>query len=836
MTIFRFPHILTMTFLLVFVFFYSQLSAQVKDKKTMVASRTIIPPRIDGELKDEAWIIAEPARDFIQYQPYNGKSASLPTEVRILYDDYALYIGAMMYDPFPDSIFTELSVRDEINMVDFFAVYFDPFNDFITAYGFVVTAAGVQVDLKSIEGAGEDESWNAAWKSEVKITSEGWVAELEIPHSALRFPKTDGKQVWGLQFFRQIMRYREKDTWNYVDRNADGLNNQAGQLTGIHEIDPPLRLSVVPYLSGYVEKNPDIDHWSTFTNYGLDLKYGISESFTLDMTLVPDFGQVASDDIIYNLSPFEVYYDEKRPFFMEGTELFQRGNVFYSRRIGAIPSGYSAVEDSLKINETVDDNPGSTQLINATKFSGKTGKGLGIGLFNAMTSNTFAGIRDTITGITRKILTEPFTNYNMVVLDQSLKNNSFFSIYNTNVYKPDAGYSANVSGTEFKITERNNKYSVFGRGSLSQHYTQSTKPAYGYKYFLSAGKVSGRFLWELMHNVTSDTYDPNDLGFIAKNNEFENLLYLAYNQYEPKGKLLEWTNELEVSYDFLYNPRKFTYFSLSYSTRATNSNHLTVWLNADIKPVNSYDYYEPRVWGYYYTVPPSASFNLGYSPDYRKRFLIDLRAGYFYSRHYREENININISPRYRASDRLMIIYRFSYSYTRNDIGYVTDSTNAANDQTIIFGRRDLNLFTNTVTADYKFNSRSAISLRLRHYWMLGKYNEFYDLTKDGDLTGSQYKDGSDFSYNAFNIDLLYQWNFAPGSEINLVWKNSIHTLDEVATFPTDPLDPESLTSGFFKNFSNTISTPSANSFSVKILYYLDYQYLNKLKKKPSGS
>ncbi|MBN1338176.1 MAG: carbohydrate binding family 9 domain-containing protein [Bacteroidales bacterium] len=802
----------------------------------MNASRTTAPPKIDGELNDEAWATAEAATGFVQYQPYNGKAASLPTEVKIVYDDYAFYVGALLYDPQPDSIYTELSVRDEINIADYFGVYFDPFNDFITAYGFIVTAAGVQVDLKSVEGSGEDESWNAVWKSEIKITDTGWVAELEIPHSALRFPKTGREQVWGLQFFRQIMRYRETDTWNFIDRNADGLNNQAGRLTGIHDLDPPLRLSVVPYLSGYVEKNPELDHWSAFSNYGLDLKYGISESFTLDMTLVPDFGQVQSDDIIYNLSPFEVYYDEKRPFFMEGTELFDRGNVFYSRRIGATPSGYDATEDSLLPNEIIIDNPLSSQLINATKISGKTKKGLGIGLFNAMTSNTFAEIQDTLTGASRKVTTEPFSNYNMIVIDRSLRNNSFVSAYNTNVYKPENEYSANVSGTEFKITDKKNTYSVFGIGSVSQHYDKGEKPGFGHKYLLSAGKISGRFIYELEHSAASDTYDPNEMGYLSKNNEFENLLYLAYNQYEPHGKLLEWTNELEISWDFLYHPRKFTWFSIDYDTRATNKNHLTVWFNSELKPVNSYDYYEPRVWGYYYTAPPSLSMMAGYSPDYRKKFLIDLRAGYFYSGHYREEKYSFNISPRFRAGDKLMIIHRFDYSYNRDDMGYVTDTTGNDGAQAIIFGRRNLELFTNTLTAEYKFTPRSALSLRIRHYWITGKYLEFYDLLTDGYLKSNQYRQGDDFSYNAFNIDLFYQWNFAPGSEINLVWKNSIHHLDETPVFPDGFSSKADIPANFIDNFRNTINTPSANSFSVKILYYLDYMYLKKLHKKPSES
>ncbi len=173
--------------------------------------------------------------------------------MKLVYDDEAIYVGAMMYDPYPDSIYTELSERDDISMVDYFGVYFDCYNDYLTALGFIVTATGVQVDLKSTQSDGEDGSWDAVWESEVKIIDNGWVAELKIPYSALRFPKKD-IQTWGLQFFRNIMRYRENTTWNLVDLEVDGLNNQAGVLNGIKDVKPPLRLSFVPYVSGYLTK------------------------------------------------------------------------------------------------------------------------------------------------------------------------------------------------------------------------------------------------------------------------------------------------------------------------------------------------------------------------------------------------------------------------------------------------------------------------------------------------------------------------------------------------------------------------------------------------------
>ncbi|MEZ5197329.1 MAG: DUF5916 domain-containing protein [Bacteroidales bacterium] len=508
--------------------------SQNVNKKSVSAIRIDIPPSIDAVLDDECWNNVPAATDFIQYVPFNGKPASYNSEVRFVYDDDALYVGAMLSDPHPDSILTELSERDDIGMADYFGIYLDCFNDYLTAFGFIVTSCGVQIDLKSTESYGEDKSWDAVWQSKVNIIDNGWVVEFKIPYSAIRFPKED-QQVWGLQIFRNIMRYRENTTWNLINREVDGLNNQAGKLTGIENIDPPLRLSLVPYVSGYIEKSPDTKSWGYSYNYGADIKYGINESWTLDMTLIPDFGQVQSDDEVYNLSPFEVYYDEKRPFFMEGTELFDKGDVFYSRRVGKTPSGYYNVKDSLQPQEKITDNPQESQLINATKITGKNNKKLAMGFFNGITANTWATATDTITGNTRRILTEPFTNYNMIVFDQALKNNSYVSLYNTNVYQPDHKRSANVSGTEFKLANKENKYAIRGNAAISQKYDISSHPEFGYRYGFSVGKISGNFTYEFEHDLMDDLYNPNDMGFCITTTGFRMNYHLSTIFTIPRG-------------------------------------------------------------------------------------------------------------------------------------------------------------------------------------------------------------------------------------------------------------------------------------------------------------
>lgn len=782
------------------------------ERKEIKAVKTEKPPEINGLIDEDVWKQAPVATDFIQIEPFNGKKPAFRTEVRFLYDNEAIYVAALMYDPQPDSLCTEYTPRDQIRIDDYFGVYFDPFNDGQRAFGFFVTAAGVQVDMKTNTEGHEDETWDAVWKSEISINEDGWSAEYKIPYSALRFPGKD-IQVWGLNIFRKIQRYRQNNSWNYINIEESGFLSQQGVLKGIKNIKPPVRLSFFPYIAAYAENESDKSGWDYLYNYGMDLKYGINESFTLDVTLIPDFGQVQSDNMVVNFSPYEIYYQERRPFFTEGTELFNRNGVFYSRRIGDEPDGYQDVINDYG-RENVIDNPSETQLINATKLSGKTNKGLGIGVFNAMTANTYAKVKDS-TGKKKEILTQPFTNYNMTVFDQSLKNNSYISVYNTNVYKGRDYTTANLSGVDMRFRDKKNKYQFRGFLNVSQRYNPEDKTNLGFKYYAAAGKISGNFLFEYKQVMESNTYDPNDLGFLRNNNEFNHEIELKYNIYEPFWKVLNWYNRFEVSYSSLYLPRKYSALSLSAHSRTTFKNYLTIGADLYTQPIASHDYFEPRVDGWYFARPAYNYFGMFFSPDYRKKFVVDFSGGIGVSKKYSMLNQWFNIAPRFRINDKLTISHRFHYSKDRNDLGYVTDSIYNDNEK-IIFGKRDVTNITNTLQTSYIFNNKSSLSFRLRHYWLRADYNQFYDLLTNGELLRNDYNENHDLNYNAFNIDMVFTWNFAPGSEMLVVWKNAIYAGEN------------ELINDFYSNLKNTLQSPSTNSFSLKVMYYLDYHSVKK--------
>jgi hypothetical protein len=331
----------------------SSSSAQ-KEKvvKKMPAVRTTQKIVIDGDLKDDAWKAAPLFGKLVEWRPTfgNDEEDKNRTDLRILYDNTAIYIGGFCHESTNDSISTELVGRDVVGVNDFVGVIFDTYNDKINGFGYYVTALGEQFDAK-YSSTGEDGSWNSVYETQARIVPGGWTFEMRIPYSAIRFSSVK-KQDWGINITRRRSKSGKQYMWNPTNPTVGGnFLAQFGLWTGIEDIKPPVRLSFSPYFSTYLNhypyNDPSIKNTATSVNGGMDVKYGINQAFTLDMTLIPDFGQVQSDNQVLNLTPFEVKYNENRTFFTEGTELFGKGNLFYSRRIGGTPLHFDDVAAQL---------------------------------------------------------------------------------------------------------------------------------------------------------------------------------------------------------------------------------------------------------------------------------------------------------------------------------------------------------------------------------------------------------------------------------------------------------------------------------------------------------
>lgn len=818
-------------------------AAAQSPKKELAAQRTISIIKIDGNLDESAWKNAVPATNFVEWRPNAGQpeDSATRTVVYILYDNTSVYVGGYCYERTKDSISKELVGRDVVGVNDFVGIIFDTYNDKINGVGFYVTPYGEQFDAKySNSNNGEDPSWNAVWNSAAKVHSNGWSFELRIPYSAFRFSNRDN-QTWGLNITRRRNKTGQQYMWNPVDPKINGFINQEGLWTGIEKIHAPLRLSFSPYFSAYVNhypnNTPGVKDWASSVNGGMDVKYGISEGFTLDMTLIPDFGQVQSDNHILNLSPFEVKYNENRPFFTEGTELFSKGDLFYSRRIGGQPVRYYQVQDTsneadhIHAGEHFLKNPQESKLINATKVSGRTKKGLGIGFFNAITQPMYAELEDRL-GAKRKIETNPLTNYNIIVFDQTLKNNSAVSLINTNVSRYDNYYSANVTAGLFDLNNKKNTYNLRGKFAVSQLYGPSQNKTAGHAHFAAFGKTGGNWLFQLSEDAADANYDINDMGILFYNNYLDHYLWTGYRWLKPTS----WYNRIQLNYNayysMLYSKVSNQKINSAFQTFSTN-------INGNIQLKNLWflsmfigfvprgnDFYEPRTTGYSFHTPRRIQFSPGVESNAAKKYYVNFN--YFLGLRdlFNSPNHQLNFLQRYRFSDKFSITGQFNYNPAFNDAGYYSQYLENNTLKDIIFSRRDLQTIENILSFKYNFNRRSGVTFRVRHYWSKVKPKQLYDLQPDGSLSPTIHTNVLIANHNIdyFNIDAGYVLEFAPGSFINLVWKQQ------------GVIDDAMASEAYFKNIDRTISSPQNINLSIKVIYYLDYLDFKKWGGKRAGS
>lgn len=807
--------------LLSILFLTSVLYSQ-NAKKSTIAKRVQKAPKIDGKLDDAAWQNVNPAKDFIMYEPSSGtpEEENRRTTVKIVYDDSAIYIGAYLYDDSPDEIPMQFGNRDEIGQVDYLQVNFNPNNDGQNDTEFIVMSTGVQADSKSSNSGGnsrrKDMSWSTVWFSDVSVVEDGWIVEMKIPYSALRF-SNDKVQTWGLNILRNFKKQNESFSWNFIDRTKGNYPQYAGEITGIENITPPTRLEFYPYAAGSYNF---YDGNTTFlSSIGMDLKYGLDESFTLDATLIPDFGQTAFDDQELNLGPFEQRFDEKRSFFTEGTELFNKGRIFYSRRIGNKPTRYYDAYDDLGNNEDVSENPNTVKMLNAVKVSGRTKKGLGVGFFNAITERTYARITDTITNESRDFLTESLTNYNVMVLDQQFNRNSSVSLINTNTFREGDFRDANVTGLLFDIADKNNDYNVSGNFKMS-NVNEDDSITTGISSFLNLEKNSGNFQYGVAGWLVNDKYDINDLGFIRENNTERYWARLSYEIFEPTNTFNSYRISINPGVKYQHNPHKFSSSDIELESFFVTVSRFAFGASFETLLSNDYDFREPRSSDPNIFFKQNAGFAVGtwLSSDYRKKFAYDIRPGFSkrYNDHF--EEYQLNVSPRYRFTDKFNMVYALNLGKALNEKGRVTE----LDDETIIFGNRDKKTIENSLTSNLSFNRKSTMALAFRHYWSTVRYDDdFYSLNDNGGLDPHAYSENSDINYNVWNLDLSYIWEFAPGSQLIGLYRNSIFDYNDQAY-----LD-------FGENLDELFNQEIGHNISLKLIYYIDYNNAkNWLKKK----
>lgn len=784
-----------------FICLSSILFSFSQTKKSVSTKKTAENISIDAELNEESWKNAEIATDFVSLEPKNGTPIpeEFKTEVKILYSDDAIYIGAALYDPNPEKILKELVERDNIGTSDYFGVFINGYNDGQQEFRFFVTAANGQIDTNFTSSEGEDGSWNAIWESNAKITDFGYVIEMKIPYAALRFPEQE-QQTWGLNFFREVRRERQKYTWSPIDNKIGAISQQAGILTGIENIKTPTRLFLIPYSSFYLSGS-EAQKTKGELKGGLDVKYGINDAFTLDAILVPDFGQTKFDNVILNLGPFEQQFNENRPFFTEGTDLFSKGNLLYSRRIGATPN----LDLNLNENERILEMPSAINLLNALKISGRDKDGLGIGFLNAITERTTATAYNEITNNSREVVISPLTNYNVTVFDQRFNQNSSVTFINTNVTRDGSFRDANVSGLLFNLNNKTNSYNLSGEIKTSSIYDEISSN--GLNTSLYFADTNGKFRYTFGGNYVSKDYEINDLGINFRTNYYSFTGNTSYRILNPNKTFNTFRVNLNSYFEFYTPTNQIQASVFSTSLNSTDKKNHYYGAGINVNPFKNYDYYEPRVANRYFVNPTNVGGFFYFSSNYNYKFAIDVEP---FLTHVINENryeAGVNISPRYRFSDKFSLVYSFNYFKLKNDIGWI-DFENS----NIIFARRDRDTYTNSITSKFSISSEMNFNLSVRHYWSLAENNKINNLNEDGSLsTNTTYTGNRNSNFSTWNLDLSYSWWFAPGSQMSILYRNNASTFER------------QINKDFGSNFSNLFEDNLNHVLSVSVRYFIDY-------------
>ena len=788
-----------------------------QEKKNIEAIRINTPPKIDGVLDDEIWKSLPIATDFNMFEPGNEGTITndYQTEVKIAYDDNAVYIAAYMFDPNPDEILSQLSQRDEVFVqADLFYVALNTFNDGINETRFYVTSAGTIGDSKSSQNR-NDFNYNVVFNCKISKDDKGWYAEFRIPYNALRFPEVE-IQDWSINFYRLLKTKNETHSWNFIDNKVGNQKLYNGLVTGVKDIDPPIRLTFYPFAQGVISTFDG----ETDTNFtaGLDLKYGISDSFTLDLTLVPDFGQTAFDEVRLNLGPFEQTFGENRAFFTEGVELFNKGRLFFSRRIGGPPSG--EIED-LEENEDIVEYPSNVNILNAVKVSGRTKKGLGIGFLNSITEKTYAVIQDTITGNQRKELIEPLASYNVFVLDQEFNGNSSVSLINTSVIRNGSEFrDANVTAGVFSIADKKNTFRTAGRAIFSNvNYGDGFKT--GFQSELDIFRIKGNLRYRVGHDFANTTIDINDLGVNFRNN-FNNFVGgISYEIFEPTKTFNKYRINFTARHRRLYKPSVQTGNNFNVNSFFITIKRFAFGSNASFNSKRE-DYFEPRVDGRFVTYP--ANFGMGgwISTDFRKKFAFELNAAFRAYLDNPQHNYSASFEPRYRFSEHFLVVWETDIYLSNDNKGYIDD-----NGVDVYFGQRNITNLENSLQASYNFDPYKAIDLRFRNFWGTANYKDdlFFILNEDGSLTETDYdtsENDPNTNFNIWNIDLSFRWRFAPGSEATLLYRNQIFNQDDLSFID------------YGESLENLFKQPAQHTVSLRITYFIDYNNIKGVFKKNS--
>ncbi len=749
------------------------LYPQEYPKRSCRALRTPDPPVINGELSDPAWQPGEWEGEFWQYSPVEGGPVSQDTRFKILYDDNNLYVGIECFDTSPDSIVSRMTRRDHTDG-DEVIVALDTYFDQRTAFGFVVSAAGVKRDfIWSEDGRVEDLSYDPVWYVKTAIHEWGWTAEMRIPLSQLRFADKDD-QVWGLEIYRYIYRHDETLMWQPIARNASGMVHNAGLLTGLTNIRPRRQLDLTPYGVGRYESyageqgNPWYSGSEIKGNGGLDATMGITNNMILNLSINPDFGQVEADPSEVNLTAFETYFLEKRPFFIEGKSITDynlgigeggqgNDNLFYSRRIGGRP----------RLSHTAGANqyaytPSFTPIIGSAKLTAKSSGGLSLGIIEAVTARVNSRIYDPITDQTTLRSAEPLTNYavgrvqkdfnggktiigGMVTstiraLDDITENYFHKSATTAGIdftqYLARMRYIfrirsaiSNVTGTSAMIaaTQRSVIHNFQRPDAGYLTYDDSRTSLSGTGGNLMAGKIGGNLQLLYLSAWKSPGFEINDIGYMQVADQYLGVGVINYIIHKPFSiyKSMSFGTNLLHLMDF---SGKTNLLGISQSWTSYYRNQWRTFVSLQIngeQTDNTLLRGGPAM-----KTPGQAILAVSLYTDPRRQLI--LRGDYKLYHSFDEARLrhNMGIELAYRPADNLSLEVEPAWSYTVDKMQYVVRATPAGGgSDRFIFGTISQKIFSISLKADYSITPDLSIQYWGQPFFASGSYSDFKRVT-----------------------------------------------------------------------------------------------------------
>ncbi|MCB2194621.1 MAG: carbohydrate binding family 9 domain-containing protein [Bacteroidetes bacterium] len=805
-------------------------STQHQEKKVYNTHRIVNePPRIDGMIDPEIWDIVEWSNGFVQRSPNDGDAASQKTSFKILYDDDNLYILIRAFDTEPEKIVQRMSRRDGFDG-DWVRVSIDSYFDKRTAFSFTGSVSGVKSD-EYISGDGDswDTTWDPIWEFKTSIDSLGWIAEMKIPYTQLRFSNHKEFQIWGLQVNRYIFRKQEHSHWSYCSQDESGWVRHFGELHGIKNIKPKRQVELYPYVLAKTESytededNPFSKGFEAGYGIGLDGKIGITNDFTLDFTINPDFGQVEADPSEVNLTAFETYFEEKRPFFIEGRNItnfqisgggnsFALDNLFYSRRIGRSPQYYPDVDSD---NDEYTDVPDNTTILGALKLTGKTKDGLSIGVIESLTAEEKADVSRQ--GEKSTEVVEPMTNYFVARAQKELNNNNTIvggMFTSTNRFIKDDNLDflntdAYTGGIDFTQYDKNKKHyiifnyamshiqgdttAMINQQESSRRYFQRPDNDYrsldsnrtsmtGHAGTLQFGKQGhNKFRWVFWVTWRSPEFESNDVGFLHHSDAIFQVFWASYRWSEPfsifrnmQVNLNQWTgwdfggNSSFYGGNMNMNMQFKNYWSFSAGTGLEGESTQNDLLRGG--PSMKY--------------PGSFNYWLNIGTDGRKKIQLYGSTGGNWGFENSRESYYYGIDLIYRPFDALRVSLMPDYSVATKELQYLDTEVYNGEDR-YVFAKINQITTDLTLRLDYTITPNLTIQYYGSPFISAVDYSEPKFITNpyaskftdrystDMSFSSEDYENDYDFNFRQFRSNLVLRWEYRPGSLLYLVWTQS---------------------------------------------------------------